>query len=410
MWLHDFPFPPSTPLCPNAAAVLAYLKAYAAHNKIAANIRLRTRVAAACPASKGARHHWDVELVSGEVLSADLLVAASGQYHAPRLPDTAGLYAWLTSGRATHTVTYRRPDAYAGRRVLLVGAGPSGYDIREELERAGAHVVHSITGGVSSPYWPMPAPGTRVRPRAAEYRADGSVLFVDGVLEHVDCALLATGYDISFPWLDAVFRPPGAPPAVPPLPNALYNSRKHVFPLARHTWPLAGAGAPPHALAIIGLGDNVSFFPLFEAQARAVAHVFAEPQALDVERERAAVLARAEEMQRTLSPEELAKRWHEFGTDMIPFINGMNALAGDLGVPGSELPPVAAWQHELLNYALYMRNVWRKIVYAGEADEWVRDVGEGGPHEWIDLMRKVVQRGQEDGMTVYRGLLAPEHL
>jgi hypothetical protein len=48
------------------------------------------------------------------MLHADLLISTSGQFYAPRLPDTAGLYAWLTSERATHAVTYRPPGRVGG--------------------------------------------------------------------------------------------------------------------------------------------------------------------------------------------------------------------------------------------------------------------------------------------------------
>src|SRR5581483_9131125 len=41
-------------------------------------------------------------------------------------------------GRIVHSVAYRRPEPYAGRRVLVVGVGNSGAEIASEIARAGA--------------------------------------------------------------------------------------------------------------------------------------------------------------------------------------------------------------------------------------------------------------------------------
>ena len=42
-----------------------------------------------------------------------------------------------------------------------------------------------------------------------------------------------------------------------------------------------------------------------------------------------------------------------------------------------------------------LRAEWRKLEKSGEAEDWVKGVGEGGMDEWIELMRRVARRADE---------------
>jgi hypothetical protein len=70
---------------------------------------------------------------------------ATGIVSNPHLPAIAGRE--LFRGRVTHSVEYRRPDGYAGKRVLIVGVGNSAGEIAVELARSGARVVISVRSG-----------------------------------------------------------------------------------------------------------------------------------------------------------------------------------------------------------------------------------------------------------------------
>ena len=73
----------------------------------------------------------------------------------------------------------------------------------------------------------------------------------------------------------------GIPPLPPPLPNELYNSTYHVFPLAFHLFPLQG-NFPPTSIAFPGLPlYRVAPLPLYEDQARAIAAVLEDRASLD---------------------------------------------------------------------------------------------------------------------------------
>lgn len=66
-----------------------------------------------------------------EELTAAGVVAASGSFGNPHLPalpaqDTYG-------GEVRHVAHYRRPEPYAGKRVVVVGAGNSAVQVAHEL-------------------------------------------------------------------------------------------------------------------------------------------------------------------------------------------------------------------------------------------------------------------------------------
>jgi cation diffusion facilitator CzcD-associated flavoprotein CzcO len=76
---------------------------------------------------------WLVATSGGE-LEAERVVVATGYSNVPRLPQWPGDFA----GEIVHSVDYRNPAPYAGRRVLVVGAGNSGAEIAVDLADGGA--------------------------------------------------------------------------------------------------------------------------------------------------------------------------------------------------------------------------------------------------------------------------------
>jgi cation diffusion facilitator CzcD-associated flavoprotein CzcO len=72
---------------------------------------------------------------------------ATGIVAAPRTPSFPGRERYR--GGVIHSVEYRRPDGFHGRRVLVIGVGNSGGEIASELSRAGAHVSVSVRSGAN---------------------------------------------------------------------------------------------------------------------------------------------------------------------------------------------------------------------------------------------------------------------
>src|SRR2546422_7212414 len=89
---------------------------------------------------------WTVNTSRG-VLAARALVVATGIVANPKTPHFAGQERF--AGRIAHSVAYRRPDGYAGRRVLVVGVGNSGAEIGSEIARAGGKVTVAVRSGAN---------------------------------------------------------------------------------------------------------------------------------------------------------------------------------------------------------------------------------------------------------------------
>ncbi|KAH9855321.1 FAD/NAD-P-binding domain-containing protein [Lenzites betulinus] len=419
----SFSFPPGTALFPPASTVRTYLDAYAAHFELYPHIRLNTPVTSATR-HPGPTGKWTVVVRTGtvdapttETHTFDHLVVANGHYRTPRLPATPGLARWLEAHKAFHAVRYRNPDTFgAARTVLVVGAGPSGQDLVTDLLASGRTVVHSATGAVRED---MRDGRLKVRGRVARYLdpVAGTVLFEDGSEETgIDNVVLATGYTVEFPFFPPEVVSAGLPPGAPPLPRELYNSTYHVFPLARHIFPLVDAGAlPVSSLAFIGLPVRVAPLPLLEAQMHAILHVFEHPESLDPTQEAIEIIARYESLRAQVTaripngagaappvddqPDDgiqgdsvelaIARAWHRFdGHEQFAYRDALHAFAAHpLRVP--------AWEIEMYDAKGVLREEWRDLERAGLADEWVRGVGEGGVHEWVEMMRRLLKRAEE---------------
>jgi cation diffusion facilitator CzcD-associated flavoprotein CzcO len=89
---------------------------------------------------------WVVRTNNGAI-GAGAVVMATGIVSAPRMPSVAGRERF--AGRVMHSVEYRRPSGFQGRRVLVVGVGNSGGEIGSELANAGARVTVAVRSGAN---------------------------------------------------------------------------------------------------------------------------------------------------------------------------------------------------------------------------------------------------------------------
>jgi len=253
----DFPMPESYPDYPSHALILDYLRRYAEHHGLVEGIQFGKRVTRVVPDEDG------VAVSIGESeLRYRGVVCASGQNWEPIIPAIPGVF----SGEARHTVSYRKPQEFRDKRVMIVGLGNSGADIacdavREAKSvhvsvRRGYHFVPKYLFGKPTdvfahegpqlPLWlerllfsfllkvlvgdttrvGMPKPDHAVldshplmndqllyhlrhgdaRLCADVARFDGAgVELVDGTRLEVDLVLFATGYSRRIPYLDASF-------------------------------------------------------------------------------------------------------------------------------------------------------------------------------------------------------------
>lgn len=71
-------------------------------------------------------------------LSVSGVINATGTWEAPYVPDIPGRDRF--AGRQLHTVDYERPEAFAGQRVAVVGAGISAVQLLDEI----SHVTDTL--------------------------------------------------------------------------------------------------------------------------------------------------------------------------------------------------------------------------------------------------------------------------
>lgn len=96
----------------------------------------------------------------------------------------------LFAGTIIHSHDFREPDRYKGRRVLVVGAGPSGMDIGIDVGEVSKALIHSHHSKVG---FRTKFPEHFVKkPDVKEFNETG-VTFVDGSYEEIDDVILCTG-------------------------------------------------------------------------------------------------------------------------------------------------------------------------------------------------------------------------
>ncbi|RMF57602.1 MAG: monooxygenase [Calditrichaeota bacterium] len=135
----DFPMPADYPDYPNHAQVLAYFKAYARHFGLYDLIEFNTTVERVAPSGAG----WEVTLAGGHKRRYRGVVIANGHLWNPHYPDFPGKF----DGTALHSRDYKTPDVLRDKRVLVVGAGNSGCDIAVEAAQNAARTFHSVRRG-----------------------------------------------------------------------------------------------------------------------------------------------------------------------------------------------------------------------------------------------------------------------
>lgn len=253
----DCPMPAEWPEYPHHVQVLEYLRRYAEHFGLYPRIQFNTAIERIEPADGV----WHVTLAGGDERCYSGVVVANGHNWDPRWPDYPGHF----DGQMLHSSQYKTPDVLRGRRVLVVGAGNSGCDIAVEAAqnadrvfqslRRGYHFLPKFLGGkpadqvgerllrwrvplplrraiarvfirltVGSPArYGLPQPDHRlfethpiinsqlpyyaghgdisIKPDIVELAGD-RVRFADGSEEPIDVIVYATGFRISFPFID----------------------------------------------------------------------------------------------------------------------------------------------------------------------------------------------------------------
>ncbi|SCL58523.1 putative flavoprotein involved in K+ transport [Micromonospora eburnea] len=224
--LPGMPFDGDPDRYPHRDEVTAYLRRYV--DALDVEVRTRTRVVAVHARPTGG---YLVHTDSGDELGGIGVVAATGSFGNPYLPTLPGQGEY--GGDLRHVARYRRPDAYAGKRVVVVGAGNSAVQVAYELNtharvtlatREPVRFLPQRIRGRDLHHW-LRVTGADRLPRAVvtrlvrhaavidagryrdaitsgeldrrdmftRFTADG-VVWSDGTTEAVDAVIFATGY------------------------------------------------------------------------------------------------------------------------------------------------------------------------------------------------------------------------
>jgi cation diffusion facilitator CzcD-associated flavoprotein CzcO len=132
-------FPSATPLFPSRATFVDYLHRYA-HV-----FHLPITTSAEVSSLRRENGGWAAAIATGGEVRARFVVVATGIVSNPVRPEIP--HRARFSGDVLHSVEYRRPDGFRGRRVLVVGAGNSAAEIAAELARAGVDVTVAVRSG-----------------------------------------------------------------------------------------------------------------------------------------------------------------------------------------------------------------------------------------------------------------------
>jgi putative flavoprotein involved in K+ transport len=226
-------FPGDPDRYPTRDEVAEYLDRYAAALDV--EIKTNARVVAVLQE----KHGFTVVTGDGERFHVGGIVAASGSFSKPYRPAFPGEDSF--TAELSHVARYRNPAAYAGKRVIVVGAGDSAAQVAHELasvsdvtlavrhplrfmpQRIGGRDVHywlretgfdvlpaewlaKITGGsvvTDSVGLQQALADGLLDVRAMFVALDGDrVVWSDGDRERVDAVILATGYRPSLHYLD----------------------------------------------------------------------------------------------------------------------------------------------------------------------------------------------------------------
>ena len=246
---------------PHHELVRAYIDSYAEAFGLRDRIRFETAVE---KAERNPGGGWTVTTEDGESHEFEFLIVGNGHHWDPRIAEFPGEFTGETI-HSHHYLSPTEPIDLIGKRVLVIGIGNSAVDIVSELSRKGVgeHVFLSTRSGAwvmpkylfgqpigklvnTNPHIPLklqrflarPLPfiasgkmedyglippnhnfleahptvsselllrlgsgDATAKPNVSELRGD-DVAFEDGTVEQIDAIVYATGYKITFPFLD----------------------------------------------------------------------------------------------------------------------------------------------------------------------------------------------------------------
>lgn len=218
----DMPFAKDLPLYPKHDDVLRYLEAYA--EPVRHLIHFHTQVVQVKPLDRPAHasrlaQQWSVttkDLQTGTLQEAkyDAVIVANGHYTVPHVPAIPGIAEWHTKypNAIMHSKAYRRPEDFAGQKVLVIGNSASGLDIAGQLAPCAQQPVYLASRSASQLAPTGGGPNWRKDvSEIEEFLVDDGNRTVrtknNELISNLDAVIFATGYFYSFPFLSTSSTP-----------------------------------------------------------------------------------------------------------------------------------------------------------------------------------------------------------
>ena len=135
----EFPMADAVADYPDHRQLAQYFRDFAERFSLYDLFQFDTAVEQAEPLADG----WRLTTSTGETYDVASLLIANGNLHTPNRIDWPGEFA----GRIIHSSEYKKPQQFAGERVLIVGAGNSGCDMAVDAVHHADHVDISVRRG-----------------------------------------------------------------------------------------------------------------------------------------------------------------------------------------------------------------------------------------------------------------------
>lgn len=196
----DFPIPPQERSYISSQDMLNFINSYADTFDIRRHVKFEHHVEQVTPL---ANDKWEVivrNLQAGlkETFLFDAVLVCNGHYNTPALPSYEGFHSF--KGRHIHSHDFRSAELFRGETVLVVGAGPSGVDLANEISKVALRVT--LSHHLKEPPKTVFSHNVEQRPDVTRITADGAI-FSDGSVENFSIIFYCTGYKYFFPFLSA---------------------------------------------------------------------------------------------------------------------------------------------------------------------------------------------------------------
>lgn len=189
-------YPPDVPLFAPHRAVCDYLESYANRCNLLPRISFNTRVQRVWKTDG----LWHVS-TEHHTRTYDAVFVCTGHFSVPRKWHVEGIEHLASKNVVVqHSTQYKCPDQYTGKRVLVLGVGPSGIDISLEIATVASQVY--LSHSRPSPVVPTDRPDNlKEIDRVEVVRPTGEIQFQNGEVVTVDYVMACTGYRHHYPFL-----------------------------------------------------------------------------------------------------------------------------------------------------------------------------------------------------------------